>query len=160
MVSASASVQSVLSQQRDQEGCHGWDPGGAETEGKSDWKRRKSFRRVSQMLSVSALQVCHALLLSLSAVSVSLVCEEDGTEVDSDEFLMTLPNNTTLMALRPGQAWRPQPVCSIPKKKKVRRCALGREFTYSVSDLPGFSRAQISSPRQATHREGHRSRHL
>uniref|UniRef100_A0A3Q3WNX7 CIDE-N domain-containing protein n=1 Tax=Mola mola TaxID=94237 RepID=A0A3Q3WNX7_MOLML len=51
-----------------------------------------------------------ALLLSLSAVSLSLVCEEDGTEVDSDEFLMTLPDNTMLMALEPGQTWRQQPV--------------------------------------------------
>lgn len=59
------------------------------------------------------LKVCQALLLSLSAVSLSLVCEEDGTEVDSDEFLMTLPDNTMLMALQPGQTWRPQAVCSI-----------------------------------------------
>uniref|UniRef100_A0A3B4WRR4 Cell death inducing DFFA like effector b n=1 Tax=Seriola lalandi dorsalis TaxID=1841481 RepID=A0A3B4WRR4_SERLL len=51
-----------------------------------------------------------ALLLSLSAVSVCLVCEDDGTEVDSDEFLMTLTDNTMLMALEPGQTWRPQPV--------------------------------------------------
>ncbi|CAG05760.1 unnamed protein product, partial [Tetraodon nigroviridis] len=57
-------------------------------------------------------KVCHALLLSLSAVSVSLVCEEDGTEVDTDDFLMTLPDNTTLMVLEPGQTWRPQPVGS------------------------------------------------
>uniref|UniRef100_A0A674N6U5 Cell death inducing DFFA like effector b n=1 Tax=Takifugu rubripes TaxID=31033 RepID=A0A674N6U5_TAKRU len=56
------------------------------------------------------LWVCHALLLSLSAVSMSLVCEEDGTEVDSDDFLMTLPDNTMLMALQPGETWRPQPV--------------------------------------------------
>lgn len=58
----------------------------------------------------SVLQVCHALLLSLSTLSLSLVCEEDGTEVDSDEFLMTLPDNTMLMALEPGQTWRPQAV--------------------------------------------------
>lgn len=51
------------------------------------------------------------MLLSLSAVSLSLVCEEDGTEVDTDEFFMTLPDNTMLMALLPGQTWRPQPVC-------------------------------------------------
>lgn len=57
------------------------------------------------------LQVCQALLLSLSAVSLALVCEEDGTEVDSDEFLITLPDNTMFMALEPGQTWRPQPVC-------------------------------------------------
>ncbi len=49
-------------------------------------------------------------MLSLSALSLSLVCEEDGTEVDSDEFLMTLPDNTMLMALQPGQTWRPQSV--------------------------------------------------
>ncbi|XP_017288647.1 cell death activator CIDE-B [Kryptolebias marmoratus] len=52
-------------------------------------------------------RVCQALLLSLSAVSLSLVCEEDGTEVDSDEFLMTLPDNVMLMALEPGHTWRP-----------------------------------------------------
>lgn len=58
----------------------------------------------------SVLQVCQALLLSLSAVSLSLVCEEDGTEVESDEFLMTLPDNTALMVLEPGQTWRARPV--------------------------------------------------
>lgn len=56
------------------------------------------------------LQVCQALLLCLSAASLSLVCEEDGTEVDSDEFLMTLPDNVMLMALEPGQTWKPQAV--------------------------------------------------
>lgn len=66
------------------------------------------------MNCLNLLQVCQALLLSLSAVSLSLVCEEDGTEVDSDEFLITLPDNTMLMALEPGQTWRPQPVCFTP----------------------------------------------
>lgn len=60
--------------------------------------------------------MCHALLLSLSAVSMSLVCEEDGTEVDSDDFLMTLPDNTMLMALQPGETWRPQPVRTEERK--------------------------------------------
>ncbi|CAL1590802.1 unnamed protein product [Knipowitschia caucasica] len=52
-------------------------------------------------------RVCQALLLSLSAMSLSLVCEEDGTEVDSDEFLITLPDNTMFMVLKPGQNWKP-----------------------------------------------------
>lgn len=55
-------------------------------------------------------KVCQALLLSLSALSLRLVCEEDGTEVDSDEFLMTLPDNVMLMALESGETWKPQPV--------------------------------------------------
>lgn len=71
---------------------------------------------------LTVLQVCQALLLSLSAVSLSLVCEEDGTEVDSDEFLMTLPDNTTLMALEPGQTWKPQPVGSNLKKQTNALC--------------------------------------
>nr|XP_057922737.1 cell death activator CIDE-B [Doryrhamphus excisus] len=49
-------------------------------------------------------RVQQALLLSL----VSLVCEDDGTEVGSDEFLSTLPDNSMIMALRPGQTWQPQ----------------------------------------------------
>ena len=57
------------------------------------------------------LQVYQALLLSLSAVSMVLVCEEDGTEVDSEDFFMALPDNTVLMALESGQTWSPQPVC-------------------------------------------------
>ncbi|XP_067257581.1 cell death activator CIDE-B [Chanodichthys erythropterus] len=39
-----------------------------------------------------------------------LVCEEDGTEVDSDEFLITLPDNTIFMALKPGEIWKPHPL--------------------------------------------------
>lgn len=66
---------------------------------------------IQSNLNRFSIQVCQALLLSLSAVSLSVVCEEDGTEVDSDEFLMTLPDNTTLMGLQPGQTWRPQQVC-------------------------------------------------
>ncbi|XP_056156508.1 cell death activator CIDE-B isoform X2 [Lampris incognitus] len=60
-------------------------------------------------------RMCQALLLSLSAASVAVVCEEDGTEVDSEDFLMTLPDNTVLMALTPGQTWRPQPGAVITK---------------------------------------------
>jgi hypothetical protein len=55
-------------------------------------------------------QACQSLLLALSAVSVVLVCEEDGTEVDSEEFFMALPDNTVLMTLEGGQTWKPIPV--------------------------------------------------
>ncbi|KAG5846228.1 cell death activator CIDE-B [Anguilla rostrata] len=50
-------------------------------------------------------RVAHALLLS--SMSLSLVCEEDGTEVESEDFLLSLPDNTVLMGLEPGQTWTP-----------------------------------------------------
>lgn len=54
-----------------------------------------------QELKEKATQV-----LSLSTL-FSLVCEEDGTEVDSEEFLMVLPDNTAFMALEKGETWTP-----------------------------------------------------
>uniref|UniRef100_A0A3B5PN90 Cell death inducing DFFA like effector b n=1 Tax=Xiphophorus maculatus TaxID=8083 RepID=A0A3B5PN90_XIPMA len=72
-----------------------------------------------------------ALLLAISAASVYLVCEEDGTEVDSDEFLMTLPDNTVLMVLEPGQTWKPQAV-SPTNHDKPRT---GRDIARVTFDL-------------------------
>ncbi|MCJ8731368.1 hypothetical protein PDJAM_G00198810 [Pangasius djambal] len=69
-------------------------------------------REIRKGLTASTLEelkerAAHTLLIS---TLLSLVCEEDGTEVDSDEFLMALPDNTVLMALEPGQTWRPHPL--------------------------------------------------
>ncbi|XP_063042308.1 cell death activator CIDE-B [Engraulis encrasicolus] len=47
-----------------------------------------------------------AEVLMLSSL-LSLVCEEDGTEVDSEEFLTALPDNTVFMGLESGQTWAP-----------------------------------------------------
>ncbi|XP_070710567.1 lipid transferase CIDEB [Pempheris klunzingeri] len=80
-------------------------------------------------------RVCQALLLSLSAVSLSLVCEEDGTEVDSDEFLITLPDNTMLMALEPGQTWRLQPGTLVPKSQDHNKPPTGRDIARVTFDL-------------------------
>ncbi|KAM9335971.1 lipid transferase CIDEB [Symphorus nematophorus] len=78
-------------------------------------------------------RVCQALLLSLSAVS--LVCEEDGTEVDSDEFLMSLPDNTMLMALQPGQTWRPQSGSVVAKSYDHDKPRTGRDIARVTFDL-------------------------
>ncbi|XP_077597684.1 lipid transferase CIDEB isoform X2 [Stigmatopora nigra] len=59
-------------------------------------------------------KVCRAL--SLEALA-SLVCEEDGTEVDSDEFLDTLPDNAAIVALGPGQTWQPSASLALRKDK-------------------------------------------
>jgi len=53
-------------------------------------------------------QAAQALLVKSE---LTLVCEEDGTEVDSDEFFIALPDNTVFMALNPGEIWKPHPVC-------------------------------------------------
>ncbi|XP_031706589.1 lipid transferase CIDEB [Anarrhichthys ocellatus] len=79
-------------------------------------------------------RVCQALLLSLSAVSLSLACEEDGTEVDSDKFFMTLPDNTMLMALEPGQTWRPQPGAVVSKSQE-HKPRTGRDIARVTFDL-------------------------
>ncbi|XP_075948734.1 lipid transferase CIDEB [Anarhichas minor] len=80
-------------------------------------------------------RVCQALLLSLSALSLSLACEEDGTEVDSDEFFMTLPDNTMLMALEPGQTWRPQPGAVVAKSQEHNKPRTGRDIARVTFDL-------------------------
>ncbi|XP_034756972.1 cell death activator CIDE-B [Etheostoma cragini] len=80
-------------------------------------------------------RVCQALLLSLSGESLSLVCEEDGTEVDSDEFLMTLPDNTILMALEPGTTWRPQPGAVVYKSQDHDKPRTGKDIARVTFDL-------------------------
>ncbi|KAM8881396.1 cell death activator CIDE-B [Synchiropus splendidus] len=79
-------------------------------------------------------RVCQVLLLSLSAVS--LVCEEDGTEVDSDDFLMTLPDNTKLMALEHGQTWKPQTgQALVPKYHDQTKPRTGKDIAKVTFDL-------------------------
>ncbi|XP_068164511.1 lipid transferase CIDEB [Antennarius striatus] len=80
-------------------------------------------------------KVCQALLLSVSAVSLFLVCEEDGTEVDSDEFLMTLPDNSMFMALQPGQTWKPQPGSVVAKSQDHNKPRTGRDIARVTFDL-------------------------
>ncbi|XP_060887566.1 cell death activator CIDE-B [Labrus mixtus] len=80
-------------------------------------------------------RVCQALLLSLSAVSLSLVCEDDGTEVDSDEFLITLPDNTMLMALEPGQTWRPPSGAVVSKSQDHNKPRTGKDIARVTFDL-------------------------
>ncbi len=41
----------------------------------------------------------------LSCHFLTLVLEEDGTVVDSEEFFQSLPNNTPLMVLEKGEMW-------------------------------------------------------
>jgi hypothetical protein len=38
---------------------------------------------------------------------VRLLLESDGTQVEDGEYFRTLPNNTVLLLLRPGERWFP-----------------------------------------------------
>lgn len=62
---------------------------------------------------------------------VTLVLEEDGTMVDTEEFFQTLGDNTHLMVLEQGQKWTPVSASSGRQ--------LGRLLTW-VSVVPTWSR--------------------
>ncbi|XP_027381781.1 cell death activator CIDE-A isoform X2 [Bos indicus x Bos taurus] len=51
--------------------------------------------------------------LVVASQLVTLVLEEDGTVVDTEEFFQTLGDNTHLMVLEQGQKWTPEPA-AIP----------------------------------------------
>ncbi|XP_070759402.1 cell death activator CIDE-3 [Enoplosus armatus] len=58
---------------------------------------------------------------SLSAPCVStLVLDEDGTGVDTEEFFQTLPENAVLMVLEKGQKWTPHP--NSPSRDQLSEC--------------------------------------
>nr|XP_004470051.2 lipid transferase CIDEA [Dasypus novemcinctus] len=63
--------------------------------------------------------------LVLAAGLVTLVLEEDGTVVDTEEFFQTLADNTHFMILEKGQKWTPGnkdvPVRQQPKKSGIAR---------------------------------------
>ncbi|XP_046870063.1 cell death activator CIDE-B [Hypomesus transpacificus] len=78
-------------------------------------------------------KVCQALLLCMSAMS--LVCEEDGTEVNSEDFLMSLPDNTVLMALEPKQTWRPAKGAMPLKQLHNTKPRTGKDIARVTFDL-------------------------
>ncbi|XP_048219387.1 cell death activator CIDE-A [Perognathus longimembris pacificus] len=63
--------------------------------------------------------------LVIVAGLVTLVLEEDGTVVDTEEFFQTLGDNTHFMILEKGQKWTPGtkyvPVYKQPKKSGIAR---------------------------------------
>uniref|UniRef100_A0A3Q3LPD0 Cell death inducing DFFA like effector a n=1 Tax=Mastacembelus armatus TaxID=205130 RepID=A0A3Q3LPD0_9TELE len=69
-------------------------------------------RRMRQDLMASSLEELLAMFV-LSCCLLTLVLEEDGTVVDSEEFFQSLPNNTALMVLHRGEMWT--------KKKVIQR---------------------------------------
>ncbi|XP_061524937.1 cell death activator CIDE-B [Phycodurus eques] len=77
-------------------------------------------------------RVCRALSLASLA---SLVCEEDGTEVDSDDFLATLPDNVGIVALEPGQTWRPPSGADVARCQDKIKSKAGKDIASVTLDL-------------------------
>lgn len=63
---------------------------------------RESFRPETSCGFLCA-QAARVFLLSCQFLTV--VLEEDGTVVDSEEFFQSLPSNTSLMVLEKGDMW-------------------------------------------------------
>ncbi|KAL8182331.1 UNVERIFIED_CONTAM: hypothetical protein K2H54_053370 [Gekko kuhli] len=60
--------------------------------------------------------------LMITAGLVTLVLEEDGTVVDTEDFFQSLGDNTHFMLLGKGQKWKPGPnydITTIQKPKKM-----------------------------------------
>ena len=54
--------------------------------------------------------LCHQQVLETLLLSgvLTLVLEEDGTAVESEEFFQLLEDDTCLMVLEQGQSWSPR----------------------------------------------------
>ncbi|XP_006164107.2 cell death activator CIDE-A [Tupaia chinensis] len=85
----------------------------------------RSSRRGVMASSLKELisKTLDALVITTSLVT--LVLEEDGTVVDTEEFFQTLGDNTHFMILKKGQKWTPgskyAPACQQPKKSGIAR---------------------------------------
>lgn len=72
------------------------------------WDGRRSLRKGLVVGSLEELVVRGREKLGVSAAEpVRLVLECDGTQVDDSDYFRTLPANTVLLLLRPGERWLP-----------------------------------------------------
>lgn len=93
--------------------------------------RPKPFRVTNAERSLKKGLMAHALEDLLRKVKevmnvlseTVLVLEEDGTEIDSDDFFQTVPENSVLMVLVEGQKWTP--LLSSPSVQ-LRKCGQDR----------------------------------
>uniref|UniRef100_A0AAZ1XWL0 CIDE-N domain-containing protein n=1 Tax=Oreochromis aureus TaxID=47969 RepID=A0AAZ1XWL0_OREAU len=66
---------------------------------------RRMRRRSLTASSLDELLEQAARVFMMSYQFLTLVLEEDGTVVDSEEFFQSLPNSTPLMVLEKGEMW-------------------------------------------------------
>ncbi|KAM8731804.1 cell death activator CIDE-A [Acanthopagrus latus] len=81
-------------------------------------------RRALEASSLDELLQQAAKVFMLSCHFLTLVLEEDGTVVDSEEFFQSLPCNTALMVLEKGEMWTQNkmfPSFRQPKKNGIAK---------------------------------------
>ncbi|XP_049626104.1 cell death activator CIDE-A [Suncus etruscus] len=88
----------------------------------------RSSRRGVTANSLKELLAKTLEALMITTGLVTLVLEEDGTVVDTEEFFQTLGDNTHFMILEKGQKWTPGsnyvPVRQQPKKSGIAKVTL------------------------------------
>ncbi|KAL1138099.1 hypothetical protein AAG570_009793 [Ranatra chinensis] len=82
-----------------------------ESRGKRPFKIWDSWRNIRKSLVVNSLKDLESRgkekLQVPQSEPVRLVLESDGTQVEDGEYFRTLPNNTVILLLRPGERWYP-----------------------------------------------------
>ncbi|KAG7222967.1 hypothetical protein INR49_029189 [Caranx melampygus] len=81
-------------------------------------------RRSLAASSVDELLEQAARVFVLSCQFLTLVLEEDGTVVDSDDFFQCLPNNTPLMVLEKGEMWTENKI--LPSFRQPKRNGIAK----------------------------------
>ncbi|XP_041817845.1 cell death activator CIDE-A [Chelmon rostratus] len=89
-------------------------------------------RRGLEAASLDELLEQAARVLVLSRHFLSLVLEEDGTVVDSEEFFQSLPSNAALMVLEKGETWTPNKV--FPSFRQSKRNVIAK-LTFDLYKL-------------------------
>ncbi|XP_043538935.1 cell death activator CIDE-B-like [Chiloscyllium plagiosum] len=78
---------------------------GGEVTGRPEWPTSSAVSHSVVLFSRCALPHAQALDVLLIAGAVSVVLDEDGTAVDSEEFFQHLDDDTAFMVLQKGQRW-------------------------------------------------------
>ncbi|XP_045899079.1 cell death activator CIDE-A [Micropterus dolomieu] len=78
-------------------------------------------RRGVEASSLDELLEQAVRVFMLTRTLLTLVLEEDGTVVDSEDFFQSLPNNTPLMVLENGERWTPNKFYRQPKRNGVAK---------------------------------------